>query len=44
MLDLGSKGVTDMNDKTAGLYEHVYLQGQKKRKAKISKALFEEES
>lgn len=32
-----------MNVKTAGLYEHVYLQGQKKRKAKVSKALFREE-
>lgn len=33
-----------MNVKTAGLYEHVYLQGQKKRKAEVSKALFGEES
>ena len=44
MPDLASKCVTDTNDKTAGLYEHVYLQGQKKRKAKISKVLFGEES
>lgn len=44
MPDLGSKRVTDTNDKTAGLYEHVYLQGQKKRKAKISKVLFGGES
>lgn len=40
MLDLGSEHVTDTNDKT----EHVYLWGHKKRKAKISKALFGEES
>lgn len=25
MPDLGSEHVTDTNDKTAGLYEHVYL-------------------
>lgn len=42
--DLGSKHVTDTNDETAGLYEHVYLQGQKKREAKISKVLFRGES